>query len=124
MSAATASSADGTIISHVRYRFAQAVAVLIMVMPIFSVISQYSSGSDIFALRQLLVNGFTVGVGLMCMYLARHGRITQVGMIAAGLMVFVAIIIDVATVRILMSVLALIIAAALTPRWFFLAAGL
>src|SRR5688500_12900651 len=124
MSAATASSADGTIIRQVRARFARAVAVLIMAMPIFSTVSQYSAGQDVFAPRQLAVNAFTVSIGLLCMYFARRGRVMQAGMLASGLMVFVAIIIDVTPVRILMSVLALNISAALTPRWFFYAAGL
>jgi putative methionine-R-sulfoxide reductase with GAF domain len=124
MSAATASSADGTIISQIRSRFAQAVAVLIMVMPIFSTISQYSSGQDIFAPRQLVITVFIPSVGLLCMALARRGRITQVGMIAAGLMVFVTIVIDVTLVRTLMGVMALIIALALTPRWFYITAGI
>ena len=123
MSAATASSADGTIISQVRARFARAVAILIMVMPVFSTMSQYSAGQAVFAPRQLVVNAFTIGVGLTCLYLARRGRVTQAGILASGLMVLVAIIIDITPVRILMSVLALIISAALTPRWFFYTVG-
>ena len=84
MSAATASSADGTIINQVRARFARAVAILIMAMPIFSTVSQYSAGQDVFAPRQLAVNVFTIGVGLTCLYFARRGRITQAGVIASG----------------------------------------
>ena len=124
MSAATASNADGTIIGQIRYRFAQVVAVLIIAMPIFSIISQYSSGADIFAPSEILTNIFTVAVGIACLYLARSGRATQTGMLASGLMTIVAIIIDVDVVRILMSVLALIIAAALTPRWYNIVIGL
>lgn len=124
MSAATASNAAGTIISQIRHRFAQAVAVLIMVMPIFSVISQYSSGADIFAPRQLLTNAFTIGVGVACLYLARRGHVTQAGMITAGLMVGVSLLIDVTLVRTLMGVMALIVAVALTPRWFYVTVGI
>ena len=116
MSAATASSAAGTIIEKIRYRFAQVVSVLIMALPLFSTVSQYSSGADIFAPRQLMTNIFTVGIGITCLYLTRRGRVSQAGMLASGLMTFVVIIIDVNSVRMLMSVLALIISAALAPR--------
>lgn len=123
MSAAPASSAASTIIEQVRFRFAQAVAVLIMVMPVFSLLSQYTSGQDVFAPRQLVITVFIIGLGLTCFALARRGRITQVGMIAAGLMVIVALIIDLAAIRILMGTMGLIIASALTPRWFYILAG-
>lgn len=123
MSAATASIAAGTIVEQVRRRFAFAVAVLILAMPIFSMVSQYNAGQDVLGARQFSINVGVIALGLFCLHSARRGRVTVVGMVSGGLMAFVSVIIDVPLVRILMGVLSLIISTALAPRWFYVFVG-
>lgn len=124
MSAATASNAEGTIISQIRRRFAQVVAVLIMALPLLNVIALYSAGEDVFAPRQLILTVLTFTIGLSCIYLGRQGRFIQVGVLSSLFLLFISIAVEAMLARVLLSVLALIVSSALTPRWFYIMVGL
>ena len=123
MSAATASRMNDTqsqsFIDQVRRGFALAVAVMVIVLPLFGMIAQYGAGSDIFSTRQLVINLSTALAGVFALVLARRGKIATAGTISALVMMAVAIFVTQNDVRILLSILAIVVTATLTNKWFF-----
>ncbi len=123
MSAATSSGAGsratGAIIRQVRAGFVQMMAVMIMILPFFGMVAQYGVGEDAFSGPQIAINLMTIAVGIGAIALARRGQIIAASVVASLVLIAGAVFVSQQDVRVLLSILAVVVTATLSGRWYF-----
>lgn len=108
-----------TVIEQVRTGFAHTLAIALIVLPLVGLASRTFVGSEEVSSIQVIMSIALVLIGAACFYLTRRGRIAAAGLVADLALLTAVFFVVQPEIRVLLSLLAVIIAATLTGRVVF-----